>query len=93
MYEKSYQNIAGTGSTVNVTLSDLSNIETIFIVPEASTSTDAIPFPYVHPNTANIIGGSFSITNGVPTLNIRRGGDLAGVGLKYLTVRYTKLTT
>lgn len=93
LYEKSYQNIAGTGASVNATLSDLSNIETIFIVPEASASTDAIPFPYVHYSTANIIGGFFTISNGVPTLNIRRGSDMASVGLKYLTVRYTKSST
>ena len=93
LYEKSYQNIAGTGASVNVTLSDLSNIETIFIVPEASASTDAIPFPYVHYSTANIIGGFFTISNGVPTLQVRRGSDMASVGLKYLTVRYTKSST
>lgn len=93
LYEKSYQNIAGTGTSVNVTLSDLSNIETIFIVSEASASTDEIPFPYIHYNASNIIGGFFTISNGVPTLNIRRGSDMASVGLKYLTVRYTKSST
>lgn len=90
LYEKSYQNIAGTGTMVNVTLSDLSNIETIFIVPEASASTDVVPFPYVHYDSGNLIGGFFSISNGVPTLNVRRGSSMADVGLKYLTVRYTK---
>lgn len=90
LYEKSYQNIAGTGTMVNVTLSDLSNIETIFIVPEASASTDLVPFPYVHYDTGNLIGGFFTISNGVPTLNVRRGSSMADVGLKYLTVRYTK---
>ena len=92
LYEKSYENIAGTGTMVNVTLSDLSNIETIFIVPEASASTDAIPFPYVHYDTTNLIGGFFTINNGVPTLSVRRGGSMSNVGLKYLTVRYTKTT-
>lgn len=93
LYEKSYQNIAGTGTSVDVTLSDLSNIETIFIVPEASASTDEIPFPYLHPSSVNVIGGFFTINNGVPTLSIRRGSDSSGYGLKYLTVRYTKITT
>lgn len=94
LYEKSYQNIAGKGQSVDVTLSDLTDIETIFIVPEASASTDDIPFPYVHYNTSNIIGGFFTIRNGVPTLSIRRGSDMArlDIGLKYLTVRYTKTT-
>lgn len=84
--------MAGAGTAVNVTLSDLSDIETIFIVPEASASTDEIPFPYIHYSTANLIGGFFSISNGVPTLSVRRGNDASSFGLKYLTVRYTKTT-
>lgn len=94
LYQKSYINIAGSGQSVDVTLSDLTDIETIFIVPEASASTDDLPFPYVHYNTSNLIGGFFTIRNGVPTLSIRRGSDMArtGTGLKYFTVRYTKTT-
>lgn len=92
LYQKSYINVAGTGASVNVTLSDLSDIETIFIVPQGSNSTDDIPFPYVHYSSANLIGGFFTISNGVPTLAIRRGSDMAGVGLKFLTVCYTKTT-
>lgn len=94
LYQKSYINVAGSGQSVDVTLSDLTDIETIFIVPEASASTDDVPFPYVHYNTANLIGGFFTISNGVPTLRVRRGSDMArtGTGLKYLTVRYTKTT-
>ena len=94
LYEKSYQDVAGTGTTVNVTLSDLSNIEYIFVVPEASTSSignTCVPFPYLHPDTnSNAIGYFFTISDGVPTINIRRGSSSSVYGLKYLTVRYTK---
>ena len=81
LYQKTYINVASSGQAVNVTLSDLSDIETIFIVPQGSASTDEVPFPYVHYSTANLIGGFFTLSNGVPRLSIRRCSDMASVGL------------
>jgi hypothetical protein len=89
LYQKSYLNI---GTVTSYTFTDLTDIESIRIVEGASECNDGIPFQYVHPNTANIVGGFFDLTGTNPVLEIRRGGEASGTSLEVLTVQYTKTT-
>ena len=95
LYQKTYENLnIGTVQNYTLTLSDLQNIEYLRVVPEGSQVFAMVPFPYVHYGTQNLIGYFIdSITDGVPTLAIRKGSDMSSQSnLQFLTIQYTKTT-
>lgn len=91
IYQKTFTNLGTISSSTNFELSSLSDISWITVDSVNSSLSNSIPFPYVHPNTNNMVGYFFSINNGVPTICCRAGGDAAGgFSLDKLTVRYKK---
>ena len=93
LYQKSYENLnIGTVQNYTLTLSDLQNIEYFRVVPEGSQVSVSIPFPYVHYGTENLIGYFTDVTNGVPSLEIRKGSTASFSNLQFLTIQYTKTT-
>lgn len=95
LYQKTYENLnIGTDKNYSLTLSDLQNIEYLRVVPEGSQVSAIVPFPYVHYNSNNDISYFIdSITDGVPTLAIRKGSEMSSQSnLQFLTIQYTKTT-
>ena len=93
LYQKSYENLnIGTVQNYTLTLSDLQNIEYFRVVPEGSQVSVLIPFPYVHYGTENLVGYLTDVTNGVPSLEIRKGSAASLSNLQFLTIQYTKTT-
>lgn len=95
LYQKTYENLnIGTDQNYSLTLSDLQNIEYLRVVPEGSQVSATVPFPYTHYNSNNNISYFIdSITNGIPTLAIRKGSEMSSQSnLQFLTIQYTKTT-
>ena len=93
LYQKTYENLnIGTVQNYTLTLSDLQNIEYFRVVPEGSQVSVSIPFPYVHYGTENLIGYFTDVTNGIPSLEIRKGSTASFSNLQFLTIQYTKTT-
>lgn len=92
IYQKTYTNLGTIYSSTNIDL-QLSNISWITVDPANSSLNNYIPFPYVHPNTDNMVGCFFDMNGGSPIINCRAGSDASGTfTLDKLTVRYKKTT-
>lgn len=92
IYQKTYTNLGTINSSTNIDL-QLSNISWITVDSANSNLSNCIPFPYIHPNTANMVGYFFDMNNGSPIINCRAGSDASGTfTLDKLTVRYKKTT-
>lgn len=95
LYQKTinYGDITNGNSNISLT-TGLTNINKMFIVPEASQFADSIPVPYVHYSSLNLLTGYFiNINNGVPSIEIRVGSDSKNALTNtILTIRYTKTT-
>lgn len=90
LYQKTIKcgNISGSSASISL---GISNIEMITFGESYFYSSSCIPFPYLHPNTANIVSGFFENNN--TSLAIRVGNDMVGyVNDLTVTVLYTKTT-
>ncbi|MBP5597345.1 MAG: hypothetical protein J6Y02_18360 [Pseudobutyrivibrio sp.] len=93
LYEKSYTNFSSLTGQSRTLDFGLSGIDKIWYVSEGCVLSDGMyPFPYIHWDPANTIGGYWSLNNGSPTFGFRAGSQSADALINTFTIRYTKLT-
>lgn len=94
LYQKTINYGDITNGSTNIALTTgLTNIDKMFIIPEASQFDNSIPAPYIHTNTNLLVGYFIENTNGVPVIQVRSGTDSKSYLLNTIfTVQYTKTT-
>lgn len=92
IYERSYTNFSNLTGQARTLDFGLSGIENIWYVSEACVISGGLyPFPYVHYDSSNTVGGFFDLNGGSPQFGFRTGSQSTGAVINVFTIRYTKL--
>lgn len=93
LYEKSYTNFSSLTGQSRTLDFGLSGIDKIWYVSEGCIISDGLyPFPYIHWDPSNIVGGFWDLNDGSPRFEFRTGSQSTGAVINTFTIRYTKLT-
>lgn len=93
LYEKSYTNFSSLTGQSRTLDFGLSGIDKIWYVSEGCLiSNGMFPFPYVHYDPSNTLGGYWDLNSGSPRFEFRTGSNSTNVVINTFTIRYTKLT-
>lgn len=93
LYEKSYTNFSSLTGQSRTLDFGLSGIDKIWYVSEGCIISDGLyPFPYIHWDPANAVGGFWDLNNGSPRFEFRTGPQSINAVIDTFTIRYTKLT-
>lgn len=93
LYQKSYTNFSSLTGQSRTLDFGLSGIDKIWYVSEGCVISDGLyPFPYIHWDPSNVVGGFWNLNDGSPTFAFRTGSQSTSAVINTFTIRYTKTT-
>ena len=95
LYEKSYTNFSSLTGQSRTLDFQLSGIDKIWYVSDGCLiSNGTYPFPYIHYDAANAVGGFWDLSiAGSPKFEFRTGSQSTSAVINVFTIRYTKTTS
>ena len=95
LYEKSYTNFSSLTGQSRTLDFQLSGIDKIWYVSDGCLiSNGTFPFPYIHYDAANAVGGFWDLSiTGSPKFEFRTGSQSTNAVINVFTIRYTKTTS